>query len=92
MSVRAHKVVDVVTEGESFSFYHITDEQIEFLTEQRFYDSLNEDCCGFTEISKQRCYDYMDEIGDNIDPSVKELIEKILEDCGDNDWVIYKCY
>lgn len=51
MSVRAHRVLEIKTVGESFNLWH-AEALVKWLDENTsFYEPLNIDACGLTELS-----------------------------------------
>jgi len=94
MSIRAHRVIEVKTFGESFSLWH-EDEIVNWLDEHTpFFRSLNEDSCGLTEVSVKDLKTMLSEIGGKIDEDTKKAIEKDIrfaEKRGD-EYVQYYCY
>jgi hypothetical protein len=94
MSTRAHRVIKIETSGESFSLWH--DEEIMDWLEGHtlFFDPLNEDACGLTEVSIKDLKTMLLAIGGKIDKDVKKAIEQDIqfaEDQGD-ECVQYYCF
>ncbi|MBM3703018.1 MAG: hypothetical protein FJW63_08550 [Actinobacteria bacterium] len=72
MSIRAHKVLRLEYNGESFNLWH-DDELMSILEESsNFYLRLDNDCCGVTEI--------LDSDFDEIKEKLEEVIDG-LENC-----------
>lgn len=94
MSIRAHCVEEIKTKGESFNLWH--DEQVVkwLMDNTLFFESLNEECCGLTEARVEDLKTMLSEIGDKIDPCVRETIERDIRfaiERGD-EYVTYYCY
>ena len=89
MSVRAHRINKVEYNGESFNLWH-DKELVDFLdTEDRLFDQLNEDGCGFAEISVETLKKALAEL--NLRPERREAIEadvKWAKERGE-DWILY---
>jgi len=94
MSIRAHRVEEIKTSGESFNLWHDTP-VVEWLRDNTlFFESLNEEMCGLTEAHVEDLKTMLSEIGDKIDPYARETIErdiKLAIERGD-EYVTYYCY
>jgi hypothetical protein len=65
----------------SINLWRTTVEEEKFLELISFYDSLNQDCCGQTEINMEFFDEIIDELEDEYKTEeVKELIEQIKKD------------
>jgi hypothetical protein len=94
MSIRAHCVEEIKTNGESFNLWHDRPVVEWLLRNTSFFNSLNCDCCGLTEVSVEALERMLSEIGDKIDPLVKEAIERDIRlaiERGD-EYATYYCY
>lgn len=89
MSVRAHRVRKIEYNGESFNL-SFDEDLVDFLdAEDRLFDQLNEDGCGFAEISVETLERALTEV--NLEPETKKAIEKDLNWAKENDqdWIRY---
>jgi len=94
MSIRAHRVEEVKTSGESFNLWH--DEKVIKWLEKKtfFFESLNADRCGFTEVEVDDLKAMLSEIGGQISERQKKAIEEDIKIAvGQDNWYIrYYCF
>ena len=94
MSIRAHRVEEIKTNGSSFNLWH--DEKIMDWLKRKtfFFNSLNGDCCGLTGVEDDDLKAMLSEIGKEINEDTRRAIEedvRFAEDQGD--WLVqYYCY
>jgi hypothetical protein len=94
MSIRAHRVEEIKTNGSSFNLWH--DEKIMDWLKRKtfFFNSLNGDCCGLTGVEVDDLKAMLSEIGKEINEDTRRAIEedvRFAEDQGD--WLVqYYCY
>jgi len=94
MSIRAHRVEEIKTNGDSFNLWH--DEKITDWLERKtfFFNSLNGDCCGLTMVEVDDLKAMLSEIGKEINEDTRRAIEedvRFAEERGD--WLVqYYCY
>jgi len=94
MSIRAHRVVEVKTSAVSFNLYHDTNVAGWLDRHTSFFNPLNCDCCGLTEVSVDDLKAMLSEIGGEMEEGLRNSIEadiKFAEDRGD-EYVQYYCY
>jgi len=95
MSIRAHRVIEIKTDGEdSFNLWH-EDEIVVWLEKNTsFFSPLNEDSCGLTNVSVEDLKTMLSEIGGKIDGDVKEAIEKDIKFAEEqrDEYLKYYCY
>jgi len=94
MSIRAHRVEEIKVKGESFNLWHDRSVVDWLMANTSFFDSLNFDCFGLTEVSIDNLKRMLSEIGDEIDPDIREAIEEDIRvslERGD-EFVSYYCY
>jgi len=94
MSIRAHHVEEIKTSGESFNLWQDRPVVEWLMRNTSFFDSLDCDCCGLTEVSVEDLERMLSEIGEKIDPGVRKMIERDIRfavEKGD-DYVPYYCY
>jgi hypothetical protein len=94
MSIRAYKVIEIKTE-ESPTFNLTHDEKIfDLLMKLGFIERLNMDCCGIMEVSKESIEDVLTdpEQSENYNEEETAILNKIIADCGNEDYVSYQCY
>ena len=93
MSIRAHRVIEVKTSVVSFNLYD--DNVADWLDKHTsFFNRLNCDSCGLTELSVEELKTMLSEIGGILDEDVKESVKddiKFAESQG-NEYVQYYCY
>jgi hypothetical protein len=94
MSVRAYRVVEIKTGGESFNLWH--DEKVVDWLENKtsFFNSLNEDGCGLTYLEVDNLKTMLSEIGSEMDEYARKAIKEDIsfaEQQGDS-YVQYYCY
>ncbi|MBM4350049.1 MAG: hypothetical protein FJ106_09230 [Deltaproteobacteria bacterium] len=94
MSIRAHRVEEIRTSGESFNLWH--DEKIIKWLEKKtfFFESLNEDCCGLTGVEVDDLKAMLSEIGGQISEWARKAIEEDIKMAkSKDDWYVqYHCY
>lgn len=94
MSIRAHRVEEIKTSGESFNLWH--DEKIVKWLEKKtfFFESLNEDWCGLTEVEVDDLKAMLSEIGGQISECARKAIEEDIKIAkSKDDWYVrYYCY
>ncbi|MBS3906299.1 MAG: hypothetical protein KGZ49_04590 [Syntrophaceae bacterium] len=94
MSIRAHRVEEIKTSGESFNLWH--DEKIIKWLEKKtfFFESLNEDLCGFAEVEVDDLKAMLSEIGGQISERQRKSIEDDIRiAAGQDSWYIrYYCF
>jgi len=94
MSIRAHRVEEIKTAGESFNLWHDKPVVEWLMGNTSFFDSLNCECCGLTEVSVEDLERMLSGVGEEIDPGVRKMIERDIRVAvkkGD-DYVVYYCY
>jgi len=94
MSIRAHRVTEIKTSGESFNLYHDED-VINWLEEHTsFFCFLNDDSCGLTDVSVKDLKTMLSEIGGGLDEDARKSIEKDIEfaESQGDSYVQYYCY
>jgi hypothetical protein len=94
MSIRAHRVTEIKTSGVSFNLYH-DDYLIDWLEEHTsFFNPLNCDCCGLTDLSIEDLKTMLSEIGEKLDEDVRKSIEKDIEfaESQGDEYVQYYCF
>ncbi len=94
MSIRAHRVEEIKTGGESFNLWH--DEKIVKWLEKKtfFFESLNEDYCGLAEVEVDDLKAMLSEIGEQISQDQRKAIEEDIQFAKDKgNWYIrYYCF
>lgn len=94
MSIRAHRVVEIKTSGVSFNLSN-DDEVREWLSNNTtFFQSLNQDCCGLTEVNVDSLREMLLEIGEKLDEGDVETLKENIEFAVSegNMYVQYYCY
>jgi len=91
MSVRAYRVIEIQYEKQN-SFNLWRDGKLMDFLDRRgcFYDSLNEDSVGLTEVSIKVLQKALQEV--ELEPEVREIIQKDIEACKDSGYVQYYCF
>ena len=85
MSVRAYKVNRIEHEGrETFNLWY-DEEVMEWLGDL----GLNEDGFGLIEVRRK---DIEGTLEEGCEGRLREVLEKMLEDCGNEDYVQYYCF
>lgn len=94
MSIRAHRVEEIKTNGDSFNLWH--DEKVIKWLEKKtfFFESLNADCCGLTEVEVDDLKAMLLEIGEQISECARKAIEEDIRIAQrKDDWYVrYFCY
>jgi hypothetical protein len=94
MSVRAYHVIEIKTDRDSFNLWNDKKVVDWLLRETSFFQSLNEEWHGLTDVSIEDLERMLSEIGKEIDGDVREAIKKDIkfaEEQGD-EYVQYYCY
>lgn len=89
MSIRAHKVVEIVKDSTGFTF---AEPKITKHLPQSFWDRLDNDCCGLTELSVDilKKISKVKELPDDIKADFKKMVED-AEKKGE-DYIQFYCY
>lgn len=102
MSIRAYPIEKTYNKNyicrktilsDSFNLTHLTGEEETLLSISSFFDQLNDDCAGFTEISSEDIEimeGEMDEIGYTGD--LLDIIKADMKEHGDGDYIEYQCF
>jgi hypothetical protein len=94
MSIRAHRVEEIKTNGGSFNLWH-DEKVVDWLRQNTcFFEPLNLDWCGLTEVEVDDLKTMLSEIGDEIDEDTKKAIMEDIRSAEDQDnsYVQYYCY
>ena len=91
MSVRAYRLTKIDHEQEStFNLWH-DDKLMDFLDkEYGFYEGLTSGGTGFVELPIEALQEALEKV--EMDEELKEAIQKDIEACRDNSYVIYYCF
>lgn len=88
MSVRAYKIKKIDHNNEpTFNLWH--NEEIWDLLDLANSSGLNDDGCGIITIMKSEAEEAVANVKN---PQSFAVLQKIIEDCGDKDYVEYYCY
>ena len=93
MSIRAYRVTEIKTSGVSFNLWH-DETVIDWLCENTsFYDTLDYDGCGLTDISDEELKTMLSEIGEKLNEDLKKSIKEDIEfaESQGNGYVQYYC-
>ena len=90
MSVRAYRVIEIRQEqADTFNLWH-DEKLVEFLDSQYgFFETLHQGT-GLTELRVEALEHALSEVP--MDEEVKQALQKDIEACGDNGYVVYYCY
>jgi len=96
MSIRAHLVTKIEYTGPVFNLWH--DENfVNFLDKKGLLHQLNEDLCGFLEISRDTILEYIEQVNgqeekDERDGELVTEFKQLLEQYPDKDYFLFYCF
>ena len=96
MSIRAHLVTKIEYTGPVFNLWH--DENfMDFLDRKGLLYQLNEDLCGFLEISRDTIMTYIEWVNgqeekDERDVELVAEFKQLLEQYPDKDYFLFYCF